>query len=411
MQPSQSPALLQATVAIALGLIIGLEREHHGVEEGRREERLGVRTFAMLALIGWSSLYVGAGSVWLAAAALVTTGAIIAVGSLGAQERDTGLTTETAAIVTVLVGMVVHLSPLVGTALALATTFLLVSKPWLAAVVPKLRRAEITSTLQLLVFAAVVLPLLPNAPVDPWGILVPRKVGWFVLLIAGINYVGYVLVRLLGARRGIRLTGLFGGLASSTAVTLTMSRRGQEHSDGHEEQAAILLAGAVLTPRVLVLAALVNPVVARQLVLPLGGMAACLLVGALWRWRQSSDRDREHGVELGNPFALLPALKWGALFVAILFLAEAARRWFGTRGLLTAASLAGLADVDAITISVARGYQGGATAALAIVLAVATNTLVKTGIAIALGGWRFARAVTLASAVAIGAAAALLAFG
>jgi len=405
MQPSSSPPVLQAAVALAMGLVIGLEREHHEADEGKREVRLGVRTFALLALLGWAALFVG--TPWIAAAALLTSGIVVGVEYVRGSSRDPGLTTEAAALLTVVVGMVVRISPLVGTALGLATTLLLVSKPWFQAMVPRLRRIEISSTLQLLLLSAVVLPLLPNEPVDPWHILVPRKIGLFVVLVAAISYLGYVLTRLLGPRRGTRLTGLFGGLASSTAVALTMSRRARNRESAQEEQAAILVADAVLVPRVLLLATIVNAPVARALVIPLAAMAAVMLAGAIWRWHRSPERDRNHDIELGNPFALLPALAWGAFFVAILFLSAGAQRWLGDRGLVVAASFAGLADVDAITLSVARSQAQ--IASLAIVLAVAANTLVKATLAIGIGGWRFGRSVALVSAVAITATVVLAA--
>lgn len=397
MEPSSSPPILQAAVALAMGLMIGLEREHRETQEGKGEVHLGVRTFALLALFGWAALFIG--TAWIAAAALLTAGAVIAVEYFRDAKTDPGVTTEAAALLTVVMGMVVRISPLVGTALGVATTLLLVSKPWFQATVPKLRRIEISASLQLLLLAAVIVPLLPDEPVDPWRILVPRKVGIFVVLTAGISYVGYVLTRTLGPRRATRLTGLFGGLASSTAVTLAMSKQARGHENVAEEQAAILVANAVQVPRVLLLATVVNRAVAHALLIPLAVLAAVMLAGAIWCWHRSAAHDRPKDLELGNPFAVLPALMWGALFVAILFIAEGAKRWLGNRGLVAASGLAGLADVDAITISVAR--TDAPIAALAIVLAVASNATVKATMAIVIGGWPFGRAVALVSAVAV----------
>jgi uncharacterized membrane protein (DUF4010 family) len=120
--------------------------------------------------------------------------------------------------------MLVHYERSLAVAVALATTALLISKPWLRAVMPRLRRVDLTATLQLAIVLAVVLPLLPQTAIDPWGILRPREIGWFIVLIAGISYVGYVASRLWGEQRGAGVTGLVGGLTSSTAVTAAMAQ-------------------------------------------------------------------------------------------------------------------------------------------------------------------------------------------
>jgi uncharacterized membrane protein (DUF4010 family) len=400
--------LLRAAAAVAAGLVVGLEREHHQVAQHEEHSHLGVRTFALLGLLGYAAAALSGHAPGLSAATLLVAGGALIAQYLRTGSRDPGLTTEIAALVTVLAGMLVDRSPLEGIAIALGTTVLLVSKPWFGSFVPKLRRAELTSTLQLLILAAVVLPLLPAQPVDPWHVLAPRRIGIFVVVVSGINYLGYVLVRWLGARRGAGLIGLFGGLASSTGVALTMSRSARKSDAQAEQQAAILLANTVLVPRVLVLAALSNGAVARRLLIPLGAMAACMLAGAAWRWRSARTRGQgEPELRLGNPFAILPALEWGALFAAVLLFAEGARRLLGDRGLAAAGAVAGLVDVDAITLSVSRSASAVAVPVLAIVLAVAANTVVKMAIAIGIGGWRFARPVALVSLCALAVALTL----
>ena len=169
----------------------------------------------------------------------------------------------------------------IALALGLVTTLLLLAKPWTRTLVPKLRRIELTAALQLGIGLAVLLPLLPTEAHDPWGVLSPRKIGLFVLLIAGLGFVGYVLHRILGQTKGAGLAGLVGGLVSSTAVTAAMAqdaaRRPEHRLSG---QLATFLANAVMPIRVLVVTALLSRAITRALALPLGAMAAIMLLGA-----------------------------------------------------------------------------------------------------------------------------------
>jgi uncharacterized membrane protein (DUF4010 family) len=242
----ETAPLVEALYAIGIGLVVGLEREHsevaHGMADGDvpshvhervakdqvdgpagpRHTAMGARTLALLGLCGWLLAFLGDREPWL-----VPIGLVAIVALIGAQMwigREVGMTTETAGVVVVLLGALVHRDKALAVALCLGTTLLLVAKPWMIRFVGQLRRVEILATLQLLLMAAIVLPLLPSAPQDPWGALPPRKVGTFIVLIAGVQYVGYVLTRMLGRTRGTGIAGLVGGLTSSTAVTVSMAR-------------------------------------------------------------------------------------------------------------------------------------------------------------------------------------------
>jgi len=327
------------------------------------------------------------------------------------------LTTEVAALVTFGIGMAVERDRMLAIALGLTTTLLLVSKPWVRTFVPRLKRMDLVATLQLLILVAIVLPVLPSEASDPWGVLAPRRIGIFVVLIAGISYVGYVLHRLLGDRNSAGITGLVGGLASSTAVTVAMSQRVRADQSFREPaQLAICLASAVMFVRVIVVCYLVDATVARALFAPLGAMAlvtggAALLVAR--RIRKASAGGDRSSIELANPFSLLPALKWGLVFAAVLVATAAARDAFGDAGAVASAAIAGLVDVDAVTLATARqASEGGlpvGSAALAITNAVVANTVVKGGIAWASGGRRLARGLSLAFAVTIAVGLAIAA--
>lgn len=419
--------LVEAAYAIGMGLFIGLEREHsEGVtdtDDKPRELPMGARTFALLALVGWTAALLGDQFTWLPPLALAGVAALITAGFV---TRDTGpgLTTEVAALLTFGLGMLVHYERSLAVALALATTALLISKPWLLAVMPKLRRVDLTSTLQLAIVLAIVLPLLPQTAVDPWGVLRPREIGWFVVLIAGISYVGYVASRLWGEHRGAGVAGLVGGLTSSTAVTAAMAQAARrEPSMIGSAQLAVYVANAMMFGRVVVVAAVIDRSVALRVAAPMSAMGLAVLAAALWQWRRlraaAPTDDRTASSEalagLKNPFALLPALKWGAVMVAVMLLAAFAREYLGDRGVVAVAAASGLADVDAITLTVTRSVQlgelGVSLAALAVTVAVMSNTLVKAGIAVVAGGRDFgmpvARVLVAVAVLGVGIALAI----
>jgi uncharacterized membrane protein (DUF4010 family) len=409
MNPADVPVrtLVDALLAIGIGLFIGLEREHsdvvtHPVVGGepppRGETLLGVRTFALLALFGWVSAYTGNAYPWVPVAALVVTGALVIVAAIRERQSGRGLTTEVAALTTFVLGMVVHHQRAVAVALALATTLLLISKPWFRELVPRMRRVDLTATLQLLIVLAIVLPLLPEEARDPWRVLSPRRIGLFVTLIAGIGYVGYVLHRLLGAERGAGLMGLVGGLVSSTAVTVAMAREARRKPTMvGPGQLATLLASAVMLARVLVISSLVNINVTRALARPLGAMIVFTTGGAIWKWhklhRSNGHAPITRELDLSNPFSLIPALKWGVLLAAVLVGSAVARSAFGSAGFVASAAISGLVDVDAITLAANRLVSNReldvSVAALAVTAAVTSNTLVKGTIAWIGGGRRF----------------------
>lgn len=428
MHPLAPANVIEILYAFAVGAIVGLEREHAVTSvEGERPPGaaaplptgvLGLRSFALLSMLGWLAAYLSGGVAWLFPAMLLVVGVLLA--TWHARGSDSGLSTEIAAVTTFCLGYLVREDRLLAVVLSLLTTMLLVAKPWTRAFVLRLRRVEITGTLQLLLLAAVVLPLLPTEAVDPWGTLPPRKVGVFVMLVAAISYVGYVLTRVMGARRSAGLTGAVGGLASSTAVTAAMAadarRDPQMVIPG---QLATFLANTVMCARVVVVTSLVARDVAVDIARPMAVMALGLLAGAAWKWAmlrrdRSAPESFANVPQLGNPFALLPALKWGALLCVVLILAEGAQRLFGDRGLYAAAGASGIADVDAITLAVARRAADGslarATAVLAVTIAVSSNALVKSGIALVGGGVRFGRdvAIVLMAATLAGVVVAAL---
>jgi uncharacterized membrane protein (DUF4010 family) len=414
--------LIEACYAIGIGLVVGFEREHHDLSFGLEPHRepdsqpadeprehetiLGARTFALIGLVGWLLALASERMAWVFPAGLLAIASLVLAQHL--RDRDVGLTTEVAALVVALLGGAVHVDAALAVGLGLITTFLLAAKPWTRSMVVRLRRIEVTATIQLMVLVAIVLPLLPSEPLDMWDALPPRKVGMFVVLLAGVQYVGYVLTRVLGSRRGVGLTGLLGGLGSSTAVTVSMSRAARETPDLiPDARLAVFLANLVMPVRVVVITWLVSPATGLRVAIVLAGMVVVLLGAALWQWRSiRSDGERTAAkVELSNPLSLWSALSWGAVLCAVLFASKLATFYFGQRGFLVAALVSGLADVDAVTLASAEQASDQSVsvgfAALAIAIAVTANTVTKAVMAVSAGGRRFGLPIAVVFGVAI----------
>ena len=429
--------LIEALYATGIGLAVGLEREHSEVAVGLDDGAIpgdrppgtgkapgsvvmGARTTALLGLTGWLLAYLGSEVPWLLPVGVASV--VLLIGAQMVMGKEIGMTTEVAGLVVLLLGALVRHDRALAVGLALGTTMLLVSKPWMIGFVGKLRRIEITATLQLLLLVAIVLPLLPAEAQDPWGAIRPRKVGTFIVLIAGVQYVGYVLTRLMGPERGVGLTGLVGGLTSSTAVTVSMARAARGAPElVRPGQLATFLANLVMPIRVVVIAGALSVELGWRVGIALAAMVLTLLVAArvTWRARRSAPpaaSDKPGQVKLRNPFELWSALSWGLVLCVVLVAATLAQRYFGAQGLLIAAAISGVTDVDAITLIAAEQARQGTTAldvaALAITIAVVANTIAKGIMAYAGGGRAFGRRVVLvfgiATALTIAAGLAVL---
>jgi uncharacterized membrane protein (DUF4010 family) len=388
--------------ALAVGLLVGLQREYAKQDEAA-DLFAGVRTFALIGLSGALAAYAAGvlDSPLVFAASLLLFGAFVTVGYLGGVRRgDLGMTTEAAAFVVFLAGGLCvwgHLA--LAAAVGVATTGLLALKPLTRRLVSKINEEDVMATLQFAAITALVLPVLPRTPFGPppFDAASPFKVWLMVVFISGLSFLGYVLIQFVGARRGIGLTGVLGGLVSSTAVTLTLagrSRDGEAAGLGRALAFGIVLAWAIMFGRVLVEIGVVNPALLARAWLPVaaGGAAGLAWAGFLYL-RGRPERGEEEPARFSNPFELKTALQFGLLYGVILVASRAAALYFGEAGVYASAVVSGAVDVDAITLSMAelsRGAEGAAvdaaTATRAIVLAAVSNTLVKGGIVLAVGG-------------------------
>ena len=425
--------LKEAGMAVALGLMMGLERERSGFERSqesrdephhRRESdqaeglrgSLGARTFALLTLLGWVSVKVGGTGLALPIAVQAFAALLIGLFYFQTSSAERGLTTEIAALAAPLLGMLLTRDALLAVAVTVIVTLLLLSKPWFRAWIPRLHREDLTAAMQLLIVFAILLPLLPSKTLDPWGVLSPQKVGWMVALVAAVYFMGYALNRTLGSSRGAVMTGLVGGMVSSTIVAVTMSRRVKtDPSLRGPGQVAVMLACAVMGVRVALLAGVVGGMdLLRPLLAPLAAMVVTLLAATWWILRSGAAHEIDaEEVPVRNPFHLKRALAWGLALAAVLLVSAAARAGFGDRGLMMAAGLSGLADVVAITLAVSSQVRSvglpATTAVLAIVLAIGANTLAKAGFAWIAGGRAFGLRLAVMLALSFGATLAMTA--
>ena len=440
--------IIQMAYALGIGLLIGLERSMiRSLDDGkvgepgdqdakipdeedeaaqtqlrlaqiREGDFLGMRTFSVISLVGFSAALAGERLPYLAPVALAGVCVVVVAMYFRATDHGTGVTTEIAAIGTCLLGMLCHENSHAAGVLALIFTVLLAAKRFTRETVRKMRWVELTDTLKFLVVILIVLPLLPDKAIDPYGAFNPYKVGFLVVLISGISFVGYFLTRILGAQKGLGLTGILGGLTSSTAVTAAMAADAREHPELRAICAfSTIAANATMFVRVLVVVAVLDRTLALRLAWPIGSMslAAIIAAGVLWLQAGKRDDNSQPGeLPLKNPFSLGPAIKFGLFFVAILFVAKLATLYLGNQGLYMAAALSGLADVDAITLTIAEQTKAATlmhqVGAVGIIIAVVSNSVVKTAIAIYSGGWLFGRVVgvCLGLATAVGLVVVLL---
>jgi uncharacterized membrane protein (DUF4010 family) len=409
MEPSGAGHLdaalwLAVGAGLGIGLLIGLERERNPAAKA------GVRTFALVSLLGTLATLTGAyvDSMWLLPVGLLAvTGMLVVAYARVAPQEDPGTTTVAAAGVAYLLGALAGLgeAPL-ATALAIVVTALLYFKPELEGWSAALKREEQVSMLQFLVITFIVLPILPDRGYGPYGVLNPRQIWLMVVLVAGVGVASYMALRVAGERHGMLLTGLLGGLVSSTATTALYARRSNE-SPAMAQAALVVvsLANLVVLVRVAVLAAVVAPAILARLLPVLGAALACGVAAVAFLLHRAVRGAQFALPPARNPAEIGMALRFGALYALVLLAAAWLQDLVGSRGLYIATALSGLADVDPGVLSALNlfdaGRAGAATAVFAIAIALAANTLFKLGLL----GW-YGRGLALRALAPFGAALA-----
>jgi uncharacterized membrane protein (DUF4010 family) len=412
--------LPRLAVALGIGLLIGLERGWKTRDVTAGSRAAGIRTFALSGLLGGvvASLANATGA-GLAAGLVIGFSFVVFAAVIAVFERDANrdidsysATTAIAAMLTFMLGAYAVLGDMrVAAAAAVAATGILAAREDIHAVVARITWPELRSVVVLLAMTCIILPVVPDTTIGPYGGVNPREVWFIAIVLAGVSLLGYGAVKLFGAEHGVLLAGLAGGLVSSTAVTTTNARRAAAGEGAPRLLAAgVAIASAVSFVRVIVIVAVIKPAL---LVLVAPALAAATLLAAGYAifavyWHGDSKDGK--AMEFENPFSFWPVVGFAVFLGTVMVLGRAVGEAFGSNGALIGAIGLGLADVDAVTISVARlvpqplSAQG---AGLAILAAVASNMLAKLAISAVVGVGRFAAEVatmTAACWVAGGAA-------
>lgn len=416
-------------VALAIGLLVGLQREWVKEEKKHIPERPpnavfgGVRTYTLIGLAGAIAAHLSMvfDSAFVFVAALVVVSGFLALGYMAdIRAGHAGLTSETAAVIVFLAGGIAIADEIaLAAAVGVATTAVLVAKSELHRFAHLLEREDMTATVKFAVVAVLVLPVLPTGTYgpSPFDATSPFKVGLMVVFISAISFVGYVAIQLVGADRGVAVTGVLGGLVSSTAVTMALSNHSkQAHRLVRPLGLGLFLAWTIMFIRVLLEIAVVNLELLSSAWLPItaGATAGVVTAGLLYLGGRESRRQTDPS-EFSNPFSLLPAIQFGLLYGAVLVVSKLATEQLGDIGVYASAIASGIADVDAITLSMAElsigdGPIEDSTAARAIGLAAVSNTVVKGGIVAVIGSSALRNLVIPAMAVMVAATLAALPF-
>jgi uncharacterized membrane protein (DUF4010 family) len=391
-----SKLLTGLLISAGIGVLIGLEREysHRKDNDGGGTALLmaGIRTYPLITLLGYLMLFFsGMLTVWLFVIGLI--GVLGYVGIFyyrNSKLGHTGTTSEFSVVISYLLGALIYLDyTLLAVGIGVFLTVALAYKVRLHQAVGKLDEKEVHAIIQFVIMAALVLPLLPDEDYGPDGVLNPWKIGLMIVLLTGLNFTGYLLGKFIDSGKSIILTGILGGLVSSTAVTWHFSRQSKEGKGSAEYQAvAIITASSIMFLRIAFLLYFLNRELFFETVY---GMVIVTAVGIGIGYliiRKSGKSSKTDGMVSKNPLNLLDALKFGAIYVTILLLVGLAKEYMGTGAIFAVSAVSGLADVDAVVISMAN--LGGSTldigvALTGVIIAAASNTLVKYGMCLAFG--------------------------
>ena len=402
--PQYTDIFYRFGIALVIGFLVGLQRQHAS-EASDKEIFAGVRTFSLISVLGCGAAMLAdvSGSSWTLPVIAAMLGVLASVAYyINALDGDTGVTTEIATLLTFVVGALCYWEQIaLSVALGVVMTVLLSVKPETHRFAQLLTREDIYATLKFAVVSAIVLPVLPNQSYGPppFDVLNPYNIWLMVVFISGISFLGFVLMKVVGARRGIGLTGLLGGIASSTAVTLSFAQRSNKNQAlAKPFSLAIIIAWAVMFVRVIVVVFTLEPALGRLLLWP---MLLCLVVGGVYAGYLFliHPTEEQYDVDFANPFELGPAIKFGLMYAVVLLVSKAAQVYFGDTGIYISSLVSSVAGVDAIALSMVdlvRAQSGAISmrvAANAIVLAALSNTVFKGGFALTTGSSELRRAL------------------
>lgn len=385
-------------LAIALGALIGLEREYARFHD-RGHAYAGIRTFPLLALVGALAAFLGQVlSIWILFISMVIVGVLIITAYIMISKQDpkhSGTTSEVAGLLVFFIGMFSYYGEFTfAITLTVIITIILYARSMLHHFAERITRKEMVDTIVFVMIAFVVLPFLPDRWYGPLELFNPYILWFMVVLISGISFAGYVLMKFYG-QKGVELAGILGGLVSSTGVTMSFAERSRKETKIFKALAlGVIAANGIMFFRVLVVLSVVNKDMLWRIILPLCVLGAISAIFSYIFWK--GIKEVKSKTMIGSPLRLLPALKFSIFFAVTLALIKFAEAYFSSQGVYIISFLAGFADVDAITISLAQLSKTTLlpdVAARGILLAVLTNVAVKGGIAYWFGGERFKKIV------------------
>lgn len=395
-------------VAIALGALIGMEREMDMWKAGV-PGFAGVRTFVLITLLGALVAYISRvfGPYYIIFISAAFIGFTIFISTsyyvTARFHKKIGATTEMTALLAFVIGMMClfELKTLAVAVTILITTFLAL-KNILHGFAHKINRRELYATLEFLIVALVVLPFLPNQQYGPFEAFNPYNIWLMVVFVSAISYVGYILIKWKGSEKGLGLLGLVGGLVSSTAVASAMAAESKKLNYGKPFASTTIIASTVMFLRLLFIVYILNREIIPSLIIPLGAM---ILSGLGFILLMKNSPKKAPAFKFESPLAMAPALKFAAIFAVVLFVSKFSQFYYGASGIYVVAVLAGLLELNAITISIAGlsllGVVPVNAAAIAITLAVISNSIVKIWIGYLFGSKDFAKRINLAYAAII----------
>ncbi len=393
--------VLQGLAAVIfIGLLIGLEREYSRAKDSKIFA--GIRTFPLIGILGFTSALIASiTDTWIYIAIFIGfSGLSIAAYLTAAKEGRLGGTSEISGMLVFILGSLVYWGYfLLPAVIAIIIASFLSLKLQLHSFVGKISAADIYATLKFAIITLIILPLLPDKAFGPLNVLNPRLVWYIVILVSGLSFIGYVLMKLFGKDRGIVLTGLLGGMVSSTAVAYSMAKKSkQELTLSSNYATGVILASSVMFVRVLIIVAIVNQNLLSSIWLPLiiFALAGFIITTFFFRKMQSEILTEEI---LKNPFELKSAFLFGAVFALIIFITKAAQVYLGDSGIYAASALAGLSSVDAIVVSISNLVSEVipvSVAIKAIIISLIANTFVKMIITVVWGSDEIKRIATKA---------------
>ena len=378
MEDLSLPFSLRFFIALGLSLLIGLERESSSViSKGR--VFAGVRTYSLIGVYGFGCAWLSNLNIpWALPTGMVVLASLALVGYLAKlKQGHVGWTSEVAAMLTFIIGALCLLADIwLPLALGVIGTFLLSEKAEIERIVERLDKAEFLAVIKFLLVTLIIMPVLPNQEYTEFR-LNPRHIWQIVVLVATIGFGGYLLTKKFGSKVGLWLSGLLGGIVSSTAVTIAVGRIAQQNPrQSIGAQQASILAGSVMYLRILVLIWLIKPDFINYLWWQLLVLAA---VGfALAVRNSSSSGDKAEVQTLRNPFEIRPALIFASLFVLFSVATVLIQRFYGDAGILVLAGAIGVTDIDPFILSlVEQSAQVHSLIVSAILVAMMSNTIMK----------------------------------